>query len=196
MIDHPVPFRRVHKRAVPVSETIEGWVFVIAVALTVYLVKTDAIAGVLVYEGGFGLLGAFFSGALFTSMLTAVPATYAIIESAQYMPAWQIALAGGAGSVVGDLVMFRLLRSSFSDHLLRAALHPAVRRLGRVLSSGPLWWTAPVFGAFAFASPLPDEIGVVMMGLSRMRPSRLVLFAFVTHVVGIYVIAILAQAAL
>lgn len=196
MIEAPVPIRRAYKRAIPVSETIEGWIFVAATALTVYLVKTGVMAKMLAHNEAFDIASAFISGFFFTSMLTAIPAAYAIAESAIFMPAWKLALIGGIGSMVGDLVMFRLMRSAFADRLIRAALHPAIRLIGRALSTGRLWWTAPVFGVIAFASPLPDEIGVLMMGLSRAKTSRLIVVAFITHTAGIYIIALLVQSAL
>jgi hypothetical protein len=45
-----------------------------------------------------------------------------------------------------------------------------------------------VLGAFIIASPLPDELGLTLMGMSKVRLAVLVPVSFVMNAVGIYLL--------
>ena len=49
-------------------------------------------------------------------------------------------------------------------------------------------WTLPVLGAVIIASPLPDEMGVGLMGISKLKTSQFILLSFVLNSIGIFII--------
>jgi hypothetical protein len=118
----------------------------------------------------------------------------ALIESAAYVPLLKLCLVGAIGSVVGDLMLFRFMRSRLVEYFLTVSLHPNVRRFGRRIAAGPFWWLGPIVGAVVVASPLPDELGLIMMGLSSIRLWQFVSLAFVANMAGIYAIVSVAEA--
>ena len=182
-----------HRKAIPLTETVEAWVLIFGIAVAVWLANSNVIASVVDTLGEYREVGAFISGLFFSSMLTTVPSIVALAEFAHYLPAWQLALLGGLGAIIGDFVIFRFVRSHLVDRIVSAAFSPGWRLIGRAISSGPAWWLGPVVGAIIIASPLPDELGLLMMGLSSIRPSRFLPIAFFANVAGIYVIAVTAQ---
>jgi len=178
---------------IPLSETLEAWILIVGLVLAVWLIKSDAIAALVAHSEHFHVLASFIEGFFFTSMLTTAPAIVAITESAQYIPAVELALIGGFAAVCGDLLIFRFVRSKLVEHILRAALHPGTIRVGRAIAAGPLWWLGPLFGAAVIASPLPDELGLLMMGLSHIRLWQFVPIAFIANATGILLMALAAQ---
>jgi|SRR3989344_7912863 len=185
--------RHFPRSSIPLSETAEAWLLIASIAFTVYLIQSDLIAEAVEHIAQFGIIGSFIEGFFFTSMLTTAPAIVAIYESAAFVPAWELALVGGIGAVCGDLLVFRFVQSRLVEHILRAALHERLMKIGTRIAAGPLWWLGPLFGALVIASPLPDEIGLLMMGLSSIRLVQFVPLVFIANAGGIYLIALAAQ---
>ena len=55
-------------------------------------------------------------------------------------------------------------------------------------------WFLMGVGALIIALPLPDEIGLVMMGLSRMKARHLIPISFVLNSLGIALVGLVARA--
>jgi hypothetical protein len=186
--------RHFPRNKIPVSVTLEAWLLFASIAATVVLIRTDVIGQILVHAQEYDTLASFVSGFFFSSGIATPPAMVALAESAVYVPIWQLCIVGAIGSVVGDLVLFRFMRSRLLEYVLDVSLHPGVRRFGRRIAAGPLWWLGPIVGAIVIASPLPDELGLIMMGLSSIRLWQFVSLAFFANVAGIYAIVAVAQA--
>ncbi|OGG78335.1 hypothetical protein A3A36_01445 [Candidatus Kaiserbacteria bacterium RIFCSPLOWO2_01_FULL_52_12b] len=54
-------------------------------------------------------------------------------------------------------------------------------------------WLIPFVGALIIASPLPDEAGLAMMGLSKMKTSVFIPISFALNFLGILAIGIFAK---
>ncbi len=182
-----------HRRAIPLSETIEAWILIFGFIAALFLLKTDLIAGLIAVTHGFTWFAAFLSGLFFTSMLTTVPAIVALSEVSLYIAAWKVALFGALGSVVGDLFIFRFIRSRLVERIVNAAFDPRIRRIGSAIIMGRLWWIAPLLGVIVIASPLPDELGLLMLGLSHLKLRQFVPLAFLANGIGILMIALATQ---
>lgn len=182
-----------HTRHIPLSETIEAWIFVIGVLFAVWLVQSDVVASVIGFFGQYQAFAAFATGIFYTSILTTAPAVVAFAELSAFVPAWKIALFGSIGAVGAEVLMFRFIRSPFVEHVMRAAFHPTARLVGRRVASGSFWWIAPLSGAIVIGSPLPDELGLLMLGLSHIRLVQFIPLAFAGNVVGIFAIAAIAS---
>lgn len=181
------------RNTIPFSETLEMWVIIAGFIGAFFLLRSDAIAWLIGHTESFAILGVFVEGFFFTSMLTTVPATVAILQSAAVVPAWQLALVGGLGSMAGDVLLFRFLRTNLVERILEAAFRPKLMQVGKAIERGPFSWLPPLLGFFVIASPLPDEVGLVMMGLSRIRLVSFALLNFAAHALGIFILALAAQ---
>jgi hypothetical protein len=185
-----------HKNAISLEVTHEAWLVVGSLAVSLLLIRTDIIASIVVFAADFTSAVSFVIGILFTSILTTTPAIIALAELSSYVPAWKLALIGGAGAVCGDVMIFRFVRSPLVTYIVRTASHPWMVRLGRTLAKGPFWWVIPALGAVIIASPLPDELGLIMMGLSHIRTATFIALSFTMNAAGIFAIATAAQALL
>ncbi len=186
--------RHYPRNRIPVLETLEAWIILGGAVLAIWLAFNEPFVHDLVSQTvKLGFFASFVMGFFFTSTLTTVPAIVAIMESASHIPAWELAIVGGLGAVCGDLLLFRFVRSRVAEHILRACTSPALMRLGRAVSRGPLWWIVPALGAIVVASPLPDELGIMMMGVSHLRLYQFIPIVFFANASGIFLIALAAM---
>ena len=77
-------------------------------------------------------------------------------------------------------------------------IRPIFRKLGdhpllRILSTPYFAWILPVLGAFIIASPFPDEVGIGLMGIARMKNWQFLLLTFMLNSAGIFFIVTLAR---
>ncbi|MBI2590893.1 MAG: hypothetical protein HYW33_03385 [Candidatus Blackburnbacteria bacterium] len=104
---------------------------------------------------------------------------------AESLTVWEVALAAGLGAVVSDFFIFKFVK----NNLVRE-VQPLYNTLGgkginHVLHTRYFSWTLPFVGALIIASPLPDEIGVSLMGLSKMKAWQFLAISFALNALGI-----------
>ncbi len=162
--------------------------------VVLFLVSDTEVAHALIREiGSYGYVGAFIVGIFFVSTFTVAPASVVLFHLAQDFNPGLIAMFAGMGAVIGDLLIFRFLKDGVFEEL-----RPLFRRYGghyisNLLGTPYFAWLAPVIGAIIIASPFPDEIGIALMGLSRIKLWQFVVLAFVLNALGILVIVLLAR---
>ena len=168
-------------------------IVVLSILVAVFLVAGGALHGLIVSLGAFKLLGSFLAGIFFTSLFTAAPATVVLAEIAQTNSVFWSSVAGGLGALLGDMIIFRFVRNELSADVLFLMRRAGQERLAAVFSSKPLRWIVPIVGALVIASPLPDELGLMMMGFSKVPTHLFALLAFLLNFFGILVIGIIAK---
>ncbi len=107
---------------------------------------------------------------------------------AEKLSAIEIGIFAGLGAVVGDMLIFRFVK----DNIL-AEVTPIYNKLGgkhmtAILHSRYFSWSLPVIGAIIIATPLPDEVGVSLMGIAKMKTYKFFLVAFVLNAIGIFLV--------
>lgn len=170
-------------------------VIIISVIAAVALVQTDILTNVLTSTKGFQFLGSFIAGLFFTSIFTTAPAIATLGEIARFNSILPVALAGAMGAVVGDLLIFRFIRDKFSEHLLELLGHRHMGKRIRVLFKLRLFrWVSLFVGGLIIASPFPDELGISLLGFSKVKTCWFVPLSFLFNFIGIVLIGLIAQA--
>lgn len=172
-------------------------IILMSVGFAYLLVDSGVISEWLVGSQGLEAIGPFFAGMFFTSLLTTAPAIVVFGEMAQVFPPLTIAFFGASGAVVGDLVIFSFVKDRFSEHL--AALFRTQKpsaRMKRLLRFPAMRWLTFLAGGLIIASPLPDEVGIALLGFSKMKLSGFVTVSFVFNFIGILIVCVTAQAIL
>ncbi len=165
-------------------------VIIIALGITVAILlsKFGVIDSVVYGLRNYSIFACFFAGIFFTSTFTIAPASVAIVHLAEHFPLPSVALWGALGAMLGDLILFFFIRDRFSSDLM-SIFSPSTRK--HFLHSfhfGFLKWLSPLLGALIIASPLPDELGISLLGMSKVRTSVLMPISFVMNFIGIYAI--------
>ncbi|MDP2934019.1 MAG: hypothetical protein Q8N81_07910, partial [bacterium] len=101
---------------------------------------------------------------------------------------------GGLGALIGDLIIFRFVKDRVSEHFYYLMRVSKSERLFSIFKLKLFRWIIPFVGALIIASPLPDEIGVTMLGLSKMKNSYFILLSFLLNSAGILIIGLIAKA--
>jgi uncharacterized membrane protein YdjX (TVP38/TMEM64 family) len=135
-----------------------------------------------------GLLGSFLAGIFLVSTFTVLPSIIVLLKIAEVYDPVSVALTAGLGSVVGDYAMFSFLRDHVYDELLSLIPESKRRIFSRLSRSKYLAWMTPVLGALIVASPLPDEIGIGLMGMSRLKGWQFILISFFLNTIGTYML--------
>jgi len=143
--------------------------------------------------GGFGYYGAFVAGLLFVSIFTVAPAGIILYDMANVLNPYMIAIIAGAGAVTGDYLIFRYLKDKVFYEL-----KPVFAKLGgsfisKIFATPYFSWIVPLAGAFMVASPLPDEAGITMMGLSKIKVWQFLALTYALHTTGIFILVTAAQ---
>src|SRR3989344_1700542 len=169
-------------------------IIVLSVGIAVVLVKTNIFGKVLTSTKELELLGSFVAGMFFTSVFTTVPAIVTLGEIAHANSVILTAILGSMGALAGDLIIYKFVRDRLSEYLMELIKYQGggkrVRMLFRLKYFG---WLTFLVGGFIIASPLPDELGVSLLGFLKMRMRFFIALSLVFNFVGILLIGIVAK---
>jgi hypothetical protein len=168
-------------------------IIALGIVVAVILSKLGAIDALVSGLRGYSIMAAFVAGLFFTSTFTIAPASVAIAHLAKEMPVPTLAFWGALGAVCGDLILFFFIRDRFTVDFMRAIELSRIRHFFHSFHFGFLKWLAPVVGALIIASPLPDELGISLLGMSKVKLAVLVPVSYVMNFLGIYFIVGFAQ---
>lgn len=165
-----------------------------SVVLAMVFLQTGVIHSLVHGVRDLAYASSFLAGLFFTSLFTIAPSIATLGILAQEQAPLSVAFFGGLGAMCGDLVLYLFVRDRVSEDFAYLLRSPRAKRWKAVLASRVprvLW---PMLGAVIIASPLPDELGIAMMGLSKMRLGIFLPVTFFANGLGIYGIALAARA--
>jgi membrane protein YqaA with SNARE-associated domain len=132
------------------------------------------------FIGNFGYIGAFIAGILFVSIFTVAPATVVLFYLADTLNPLGVALTAGLGCVLGDYLIFRYLKDRVFEEIKPLFINHGGKPLRRLFKTPYFAWIIPFLGAFIIMSPFPDEVGLGLLGLSKIQMWKLLLLLFLT----------------
>ncbi len=163
-------------------------IIALGIAVTIILSKFGAINSIIDSLKGYSILAIFLAGIFFTSTFTIAPASVAIVHLAEHTPLPSLALWGALGAMCGDLVLFFFIKDRFSSDLINTLSASTRKHLYHSFHFGFFKWLSPILGALIIASPLPDELGISLLGMSKIKAYVLMPITFVMNYIGIYTI--------
>lgn len=169
------------------------FIFVLSLVLLIIFIDSPIIRNTVNIIGNFGYIGAFITGIFFTSVFTIAPATVVLYDLADKLNPYEVAVLAGLGGVLGDYLILRVLKDSLFEEL-QPLLNKAesLKKIGIFFKTPYFSWIIPIFGAILVASPVPDEVGIAMLGLSKVKTWQFILITFVLDALGIFIIVSLA----
>lgn len=140
-------------------------------------------------------LASFIAGIFFTSVITTAPAIAVLGELSLEGNPFVVALMGGLGAVCGDYIIFIFIRDRVSDDIAYFLKRTGTPRFFKLFHKRRTFrWVLPVLGGLIIASPLPDEIGLTLLGLAKLNTKRFLFISFLCNAGGILLIALAARA--
>lgn len=162
--------------------------FALSVTIALSLIHTGAIETFLGSAVKLKLLGAFIAGLFFTSLFTIAPAGIVLVHIAGSTDIVLVAFIGALGAMLGDLIIFKFLESNLTDDINSFLSLPRFKRMRKLFFVRKLRILRPFIGAVVIVSPLPDEIGLALLGLSKVPISTLLPLTFTLNFFGILLI--------
>lgn len=164
-------------------------------SLVVFFLLADIppVKGAINLLGNFGYVGAFITGILFVSIFTVAPASVALFYLAESLDPLMLAVAAGAGSVAGDYLIFRYLKDKVFEELKPLFMNHGGKPIRKLFKTPYFAWIVPILGAIIVASPLPDEVGIGLMGLAKIQIWKFIVLTFILDAAGIFLIITAAK---
>ena len=136
-----------------------------------------------------GLPGAFLLGMFYAYGFTSAPATALLLLTAKQYPILVAGFLGGLGALVGDLVIFSVVRASFADEFYMLSRERLVKAGTQLVPKKVRKFLLPILAGVIISSPLPDEIGVTLLAASTNISTKwFSLISFVLNSTGIIII--------
>lgn len=170
----------------------------IIVALSIFIaivfIKTGFLTNILTSTKELEYLGSFIAGIFFTSIFTTAPAIVTLGQIAASNSLLLTALFGGLGAVIGDLIIFKFVRDSISEHIAETINNQVITKSLKSLFKDKLFrWATFFVSGLILASPLPDELGASLLGFLKIKTKWFILLSFIFNSVGILLIGMIAS---
>lgn len=141
-----------------------------------------------------GLLGVFLTGIMFVSFLTAGPATLILINIAPDYNPILLATVAATGSLIGDWIILRFVEDKVGYELQPLAKKYGIMPIIKQMRTKRFRPFAIVTALVFIASPLPDEAGLGLLGMTKTPVRKLMPVLLILNAAGIYLLVIAARA--
>lgn len=157
----------------------------IGLLVAFFLYRFEAFHTFLLSFGDWGYLGAFIAGFLFVSSFSAATGILILLVLAERLLPLEVAVLAGLGAVCGDLLIFRFVKDGLIEEIRPVFERFGGKHVALLLHTKYFSWSLPLIGALIIASPLPDEVGVSLMGISKMSTVKFLALSFALNSLGI-----------
>ena len=164
-------------------------ILLLSIIFALILSRFEVLHEFLLNLGNLGYIGAFIAGILFVSTFTVATGAVILLVLAEKLSPVEIGIVAGLGAVIGDFAIFKFVRDGLTDEVKE--VYEKIdhnNHLLKLLHTKYFSWMFPVFGAIVIASPLPDEIGVSLMGIGKMKTYQFLILSFILNAVGIFLV--------
>jgi hypothetical protein len=160
--------------------------FVISAAASYYLMSTGLLSTFLGYLGEYRGLSALFGGFMFASIITVPLSIATIITLVKTVDPLTLALVGGLGAMIMDLIMFKASIHTINEIEKKLKSYkitvPKINpKIANVL--------VPIVAGFIILSPFPDEIAVALLGSIKYNLKHFVIISYLFNAIGIFLVA-------
>ncbi len=184
----------------------------VSLLIAYFMLRTAYLESLISSIGNFGIFGPFFAGMLYPFSLSVAPSMaifYAL--SKKYSPI-TIGLIGAVGTVIGDYAIFKFAKEKLAKEI-RLLLGQINSKTSYIFENSIFYklfpfsnlvlskrfrifmikarrskiWRAAIWviTGLMIASPLPDELGIALLGMTNQKTRKFIIFSFLCNFVGI-----------
>ena len=169
--------------------------FIIIIGIAYILFSEPNVGSFVNSLGNYGYIGNFIAGLLFSfGFTTPFAVGFFVVYKANNI--FLSAIIGGFGALISDIIIFKIVKFSFIDEFKRLEKTDRIKELRRLIDyefgHKIRIYLLFVFAGIVIASPLPDELGVIMLaGLTRIRIRSFMVISFLFNTIGILVMLLI-----
>lgn len=162
--------------------------------LAYYIFQSKDLTQLHTFLLGIGYIGTFISGMFFSYGFTAASGTAILLIIAKSQNIFLASIIGGLGALCADLILFQVLRHSFTDEMKKLSREKFVKEMNKRTPKKVKKYLLLIVAGFIITSPLPDEIGVTLLAASQTVSKKIfALLSFVLNTCGIFVILLIGR---
>jgi hypothetical protein len=156
---------------------------IIAILGFVTLLDSALLAAILNFLESLGYVGGFIAGVMSASFFTAIPALILVVDLANQLDPLALAMMVGLGNAIGDMILLLFFEEQVFDEL--KPLFKKLRLLKRYKRIKRGRSTLSLLGGIAFiVTPLPDEIGLSLLGISHFPKTVILIICWGLNTLG------------
>lgn len=166
--------------------------FIAILGVSVYILKTFDPSIVADQSTFSKLVLLTLSGIFYTSFLTAPLSVVLFMILGPTTNVYLAILLGGLGAVVGDLLIIKFFRNLFKTFSFVKYVGN-FKTIKKISIKYHLNLVGIILGMILIASPFPDELGLVLLGISSLSYFKLALLTFLLNSIGILTILLISK---
>lgn len=167
-------------------------ILAISIILAVYILSSSLMENFILNLGNFSYFGSLIAGFFFSFAFTTVPASASIILLGKITNPILTGLIGGFGAMLSDFLIFYYIKYKLNPDVKYLMKKLKIDRTKKIRHT-KLGWIIPVLGAGIIASPLPDELGSILLGISHYSMRKFLILSYLMNSVGIFVLALVGN---
>ena len=166
---------------------------VVSLVLLYLFAGTDYIRNIVDTVGSLGYIGAFVAGLLFVSTFTVAPAIILLYNLADTLNPLAIAVIAGFGALLGDYIIYKFVKNNLLKELETLFNKIPGSYLFKIFKTPYFAWLTPLIGMAIIASPAPDELGVGILSISKIRGWQFMILSLILNALGIFIVVTVAR---
>lgn len=127
------------------------------------------------------------SGLFYTSFLSSPLSVVLFIILGKTTNIYLLTLFGGIGAVIGDLLIVKFFRLIFKSFSFISHLN-LFKKFRLLLKKYHLDLIGFIIGIIIVISPFPDELGLALLGASKLSYFKLAILTLILNSIGIFII--------
>lgn len=164
------------------------FIFAVSLSFGWWILKSGFLESIVEVVLPFRYISEIVAGILYSSFLLSPVSVAMLVVLAQTNNPIMTALLAGIGTMIADLLIVRFFRAEISSDLNLVSKELHLQKVSLFLKTFHLDFFIPLLGAVIIASPLPDELGLVMLGASKLSYRELAVLSYVLNTAGILLI--------
>lgn len=141
-----------------------------------------------------GYFGTFLAGLLYPYALTSAAGTGILLILAKEQNILFAGVIAGIGALISDIILFLFVTHSFSDEVQKLSKEKVVRTVNNWIPSSVRVYLLATFAGFLIASPLPTEIGIMLMtSIKNMSVKKFAVIVYILHASAIFIILLIGS---
>lgn len=162
--------------------------FLIGIFIVVNLSVFDFLNPILFNLRHLPLIGSIIAGILYVAAPTTALGILILFDLSESLSILEISILAGLGGVIGDFAIFRFFKDDLLSEITLIYNKVGGRHVTKILNHKYLRWSIPIIGIIIIASPFPDEIGVSLMGITKIKTYQFLLLSLILDITAVYLL--------
>ncbi len=141
-----------------------------------------------------GYFGTFLAGLLYPYALTSAAGTGILLILAKEQNLLFAGVIAGIGALISDIILFLFVTHGFSDEVKKLSKERVIRTINRWIPVSVRGYLLATFAGFLIASPLPTEIGIMLMtSIKNISVKKFAIIVYILHASAIFIILLIGS---